>query len=101
MSICGRKKQSEFLRVHDVLAKGENPLSEEEIHSILTCHHILKVIVGDKVNYIATVTISEGEGDPGSPLLQFGSCLRLWEVRPRPAREKPQLSFRPLNIQTT
>ncbi len=58
------KKRSELLRVCDELTKEENPLSEQEVHFIETCCHILKVSDDDKVNHMATTAMSKGEGDP-------------------------------------
>ncbi len=55
------KKQSELLRVYDVLAKGGKPLYDEEIHFIQTCCHILMISDNDKVNHISTMVIIEGK----------------------------------------
>jgi hypothetical protein len=64
-AIMRKNKWNELLRVCDSLAKGENPLSEEEIHLIWMCCHILKASEDDKVNNISTMAMAKGEGHPG------------------------------------
>ncbi len=52
------------MRVRDALATNENLLSEEEICFNQKCCHILKSSDNDKLNHVATMAMSEGEGDP-------------------------------------
>jgi hypothetical protein len=42
-AIIQKKKRNEHMRVLKALKKGENPLTEEEIHFIQTFCHIVKV----------------------------------------------------------
>jgi hypothetical protein len=52
-----------------MVAIGENHLSEEEIHFIQTCCHILQGSDGGKVNHIAMTAMVEGEGGLGLTII--------------------------------
>jgi hypothetical protein len=74
-AIMCRKKQSDHLRVHDALDKGDSPLSEEEIDFIWIYCHILTGSENDKVNHIATMAMTKGRGDPGLTIAAIRKLL--------------------------
>jgi hypothetical protein len=60
-----KKKRNELARVCEALYKGENLLSIEDVHFIQTCCQIMKTSESNKVKFIATTVVTEGEGNPG------------------------------------